>query len=355
MPLLDRRGRPTVRAGWAPRTSATLRPEPGCPRAAAALWIFQPLERFLHVQAASGIVLLIATAVALAWANSPWAASYERLWHTPVRLGVGSYVVERDLHFLDQRRADDDLLLRRRARDPARDPSRASSQPVLKRAVLPVAAALGGMLFPALIYLALNPSPPERSGWGVPMATDIAFAVGALALLGNRVPAALRVLLLALAIIDDIGAILVIAIFYSSSISVAGFGLVALGIAGVLALQRFGVRSPAVYARARRRHLGRPAERRRAPHHRGCPARPAHAGASWFGEEGFLAEARGRCRTSRRRATGGHDARELTGPLAAARAGAARGAAARREPGGHAASAGSPTGSCRSSRSPTRA
>ncbi|MDC0684567.1 Na+/H+ antiporter NhaA [Sorangium atrum] len=279
-----------------------------------ALWIFQPLERFLHVQAASGIVLIIATAVALAWANSPWAASYERLWRTPMRLGLGSYLVEHDLHFW----INDGLMaifffvvgleIRREIHQ--------GELSVLKRAVLPVAAALGGMLFPALIYLALNPSPPERSGWGVPMATDIAFAVGALALLGNRVPAALRVLLLALAIIDDIGAILVIAVFYSSSISVAGFGLVALGIAGVLALQRFGVRSPAVYVAPGVVTWAGLLSAGVHPTIAGVLLgllTPVHP---WFGEEGFLAEARRALQDFQERATGGHDARELTGPLA---------------------------------------
>jgi NhaA family Na+:H+ antiporter len=117
----------------------------------------------------------------------------------------------------------------------------------LKRAALPVAAALGGMVAPALIYLAFNFGTPAQRGWGVPMATDIAFAVGILTLLGPRVPAALRVLLLALAIIDDIGAILVIAVFYSSGIQVFGFAIAAAGIAGVFLLQRVGVRQPLVY------------------------------------------------------------------------------------------------------------
>jgi NhaA family Na+:H+ antiporter len=117
----------------------------------------------------------------------------------------------------------------------------------LRRAALPVVAALGGMLFPALIYLAFNRSPETQNGWGVPTATDIAFAVGVLALLGKRVPPALRVLLLALAIIDDIGAIIVIAIFYSSGVSGIGFLIAALGVLAVLLLQRFGVRNPLIY------------------------------------------------------------------------------------------------------------
>src|SRR6185312_9624923 len=102
----------------------------------------------------------------------------------------------------------------------------------VKRAALPAAAALGGMLVPAAIYFAVNRGTPAQGGWGVPMATDIAFAVGVLALLGKRVPAAVRVLLLALAIIDDIGAIIVIAVFYSAGFSWVGVAVAALGVAG---------------------------------------------------------------------------------------------------------------------------
>jgi NhaA family Na+:H+ antiporter len=116
-----------------------------------------------------------------------------------------------------------------------------------RRAALPAAAALGGMLAPAGLYLAFARAPELRSGWGVPMATDIAFAVGILTLLGKRVPAALRVLLLALAVIDDLGAIVVIALFYSSALIPSGFAIAGAGLLGVLALQRFGVRAKAAY------------------------------------------------------------------------------------------------------------
>jgi NhaA family Na+:H+ antiporter len=116
-----------------------------------------------------------------------------------------------------------------------------------RRAALPAAAALGGMLAPAGLYLAFASAPAAKSGWGVPMATDIAFAVGILTLLGSRVPAALRVLLLALAIIDDLGAIMVIAFFYSAGVTVSGLGVAALGFAGVFVMQRFGVRTKFAY------------------------------------------------------------------------------------------------------------
>ena len=117
----------------------------------------------------------------------------------------------------------------------------------VRRAALPLAAALGGMLVPALVFLALNFGRTSVRGWAVPMATDIAFAVGALALLGKRVAPALRILLLALAVIDDVGAILVIALFYSSELAALGFAVLGLGILVVIALQILGVRSPLAY------------------------------------------------------------------------------------------------------------
>lgn len=215
------------------------------PARQAARVLLLPLEMFLHIQAASGIVLLIAAVVALAWANSPWHASYEHLWHTPLTFGIGSFVWKQPLHFF----INDGLMvvfffvvgleIRREIS------CGELSEP--RRAALPAAAALGGMLIPAGIYLLLNAGSPAKEGWGVPMATDIAFAVGVLSLLGKRVPAALRVLLLALAIIDDIGAIIVIALFYSTSFAVKGLGLVALGMFFVFVFQGFGLRRPLLY------------------------------------------------------------------------------------------------------------
>ncbi|WP_437580718.1 Na+/H+ antiporter NhaA [Sorangium sp. So ce887] len=204
-----------------------------------------PIDRFMHVEAASGIVLLIASVIALAWANSPWGDAYEHLWHIPITIGAGSLVFTQPLHFW----INEGLMtifffvvgleIRREIHE--------GELSDLKRAALPVAAALGGMIAPALVYLSLNASPASRHGWGVPTATDIAFAVGVLALLGKRVPPALRVLLLALAIIDDIGAIIVIALFYSSGVAWSGLLIAGGGAASVLLLQRFGVRSPAAY------------------------------------------------------------------------------------------------------------
>ncbi|UQA58551.1 Na+/H+ antiporter NhaA [Polyangium aurulentum] len=205
----------------------------------------RPLERFLGIEAASGILLLVAAAVALVWANSPWAESYVHLWHTPLGVRVGAFTFERPLEWV----VNDGLMvifffvvgmeIRREIHH--------GELSEWRRAALPAAAALGGMLAPAGLYLIFAGAPATRSGWGVPMATDIAFAVGILTLLGKRVPAALRVLLLALAVIDDLGAIVVIALFYSSGVSSSGLLVAAAGFGGVLAMQRFGVRTKLAY------------------------------------------------------------------------------------------------------------
>lgn len=207
--------------------------------------IFAPVERFLAIEAASGITLMLAATVALLWANSPWRTSYADLWHIPVGFTFGSLAFERDLHFW----INDGLMtifffvvgleIRREIH--------AGELSEVRRAMLPVAAAAGGMVVPALIFLALNFGRTSASGWAVPMATDIAFAVGALALLGKRVAPALRILLLALAVIDDVGAILVIALVYSSELAALGFAVLALGILAVISLQILGVRSPLAY------------------------------------------------------------------------------------------------------------
>lgn len=228
-----------------PTGSKSHPPEAWAPAREAALALMRPIDRFLRVQAASGIVLLVATVVAMLWANSPWRAGYAALWHTPLTFGVGGAVFREDLHFW----INDGLMvifffvvgleIRREMHS--------GELSDLRRAALPVAAALGGMLAPALIYVSFNHAALTRHGWGVPMATDIAFAVGVLTLLGSRVPAALRVLLLALAVIDDIGAILVIALFYSSGVKLVGLAVAAAGIAVVVGLTRIGVRRTLAY------------------------------------------------------------------------------------------------------------
>lgn len=202
-------------------------------------------ERFLHIEASSGIVLLMAAAVALIWANSPFAHSYHALWHLPVSFGIGNFTVSQSLHFL----INDGLMtvfflvvgmeIRREIHEGALSN--------MRQAGLPIVAALGGVAVPALIYVALNTDPSRLRGWAVPTATDIAFAVGVLALLGRGIPSNVRVFLLALAIIDDVIAVLIIALFYSGGLDFSGFLVAAMGIIMVLGLHRMGVGSALAY------------------------------------------------------------------------------------------------------------
>ena len=190
--------------------------------------ILAPVERILAIEASSGIVLMIAAGLALGWANSPWRATYEGLWHILAGAGIGSFLFEHDLHFW----INDGVMtiffflvgleIRRELH--------AGELSEVRRATLPLAAALGGMLVPSVIYFVFNAGRSSAIGWAIPMATDIAFAVGALALLGKRVTPALRILLLALAVIDDVGAIVVIALFYSAELPSLGFAILGLGI-----------------------------------------------------------------------------------------------------------------------------
>lgn len=209
---------------------------------------FWPL-RFIDVEAASGIVLLAAAALALAWANSAWAPLYRSIWHLTVMPGpmqaLTRWLPGHDLHFW----VNDSLMtvfflvvgleIRREIHDGALSNPRV--------AVLPIIAALGGVLVPALIYMGVNAGTDAFRGWAVPTATDIAFAVGVLSLVGRGVPPALRMLLLTLAIIDDIAAILIIAFFYSSGVAVAGLLIIAAGVLIVFALQWLAVQSPLAY------------------------------------------------------------------------------------------------------------
>jgi len=214
------------------------------PRRPIDVWI-EPIERFLHVEAASGVVLLLCTLTALALANSPWSEPYLALWETPISFGLGTRIISHSL----QHWINDGLMAvfffviglevkREIVLGELRD---------ARRAALPIFAALGGMLVPALVYFALQPGGDAQRGWGIPMATDIAFVVGCLALLSTRVPSSLRVLLLSLAIADDIGAILVIAVGYTDSIDLRALGLGLAGLGAVWLASRMGVRSLLVY------------------------------------------------------------------------------------------------------------
>ncbi len=197
------------------------------------------LERFSHIEAVSGIVLLLAALTALVWANSPAADSYEHFWHTQVSLGFGDFRISQSLHFLvnDGLMTIFFLVVGAEIRQEIRDGALAS----MKLAILPLGAALGGVMVPAIIYIALNHGTAANAGWAVPTATDIAFAVGVLALLGKSIPSGVRILLLALAIIDDIVAILIIAVFFTESLNYNGLLIAVGGLALVLVLQRMGI------------------------------------------------------------------------------------------------------------------
>jgi len=205
-----------------------------------------PTQAFFHTEGPGGVLLLACSLAALGLANSPWAAPFSHLLEARLAIEVGPFPpVGGDLREL----INDGLMtvffyvagleIKRELLG-----GQLSSP---RRAALPVVAALGGMVVPALLYGACNAGRPGANGWGIPMATDIAFSVGVLILLGDRVPASIRVFLLALAIVDDIGAILVIAIFYSSAISWPALGAAAGVLAAIAAMNRGGVRSPIAY------------------------------------------------------------------------------------------------------------
>jgi NhaA family Na+:H+ antiporter len=183
----------------------------------SATRLARAFQEFFALEAAGGILLLVATAAALAWANSPWVASYHALWSTPVTLGAGGFALAKPLELWvnDGLMAVFFFVVGLEIKREVLVGELASP----KRAALPAVAALGGMLVPAAIYLAFNLDGPGGRGWAVPMATDIAFAIGVLALLGDRVPLSLKVFLTALAIVDDLGAVLVIALFYTAELS----------------------------------------------------------------------------------------------------------------------------------------
>ncbi|MGH9272747.1 MAG: Na+/H+ antiporter NhaA [Ilumatobacteraceae bacterium] len=214
-------------------------------RGSALARLARPIAQFLRIEASGGILLVAATLAALVWANSPWSAAYDQLWSTPVNVVVGSFRFEEDLLHV----VNDGLMAlfffvvgleikRELVVGELRD---------RRNLALPAMAALGGMAVPAAIYTVVNLGGPGSRGWGIPMATDIAFALGVVALLGSRVPSPLKVFLLTLAIVDDLGAILVIAVFYSSGIELTPL-LIAGGIVvAVVVLRSLRVASAPLY------------------------------------------------------------------------------------------------------------
>ena len=208
--------------------------------------LLRPIQRFVKAEASSGILLVICAVVALVWANSAWADSYHNLWQTKFTISVGSYVLSKSLilwindglmaifFFVVGLEIKREILVGE------------LSSPRL--AALPIAAAIGGMVLPAMLYLAFNVGQPGAVGWGIPVATDIAFALGIMSLLGKRVPLSLKVFLTAVAIVDDIGAILVITLFYTSKLSWMSLAVGAGFLIALFLSNRAGIYHPTIYA-----------------------------------------------------------------------------------------------------------
>jgi len=204
--------------------------------------LLKPIYEFLHQEASGGILLMICTFIALAWANLSWSASYHDLWHTHIAVKFSNLLnLDYSLHYwindglmaiffftvgLEIKR---ELLV-----------GELSS---MRKASLPIAGAIGGMVAPALFYIIFNSGGKGANGWGIPMATDIAFVVGIMALLGPRIPLTLKIFVLALAIADDIGAVLVIAIFYTAEISITALIIAGLVLVLLAVLNKLGTKS----------------------------------------------------------------------------------------------------------------
>lgn len=207
--------------------------------------ILTPLEEFIHRQTTSGVLLMLFAIVALVLANSGWAEAYHHFLETPFKLGAGEWMISMSIHhwindglmalffFVVGLELKRELLV--------------GELSDFKSAVLPIIAAAGGMILPALFYIVLNPSGHTFDGWGVPMATDIAFALGVLALLGNRVPHGLLTFLVALAIVDDLGAVLVIALFYTEQLNFSALIGVGFILLLLVTLNLGGIRKPLPY------------------------------------------------------------------------------------------------------------
>lgn len=209
-------------------------------------YLLNSFNDFFKMEAGGGIALMVCTIVALVWANSPWAASYHAVWQTKLTVGVGEWMLSKPailwindglmaiFFFVVGLEIKREILV--------------GGLSTPSQTVMPVAAAVGGMAVPAAIFFAFNAGTQSVGGWGIPMATDIAFALGIMTLAGSRVPIGVKIFLTAVAIVDDIGAILVIAIFYTSSINLTALavGVGVLGLMAVLNL-RWGIRHSVPY------------------------------------------------------------------------------------------------------------
>lgn len=200
-----------------------------------------PFEHFLHAQTTTGIVLMFMTVLALVLANTPLTETYTHFFHTKIDLHIDSWKLSYSIHhwindglmaiffFIIGLEIKREVLI-----------GELSS---IKVAILPILAAIGGMILPALIYLSINYQTIGANGWGIPMATDIAFAISALVLLGNRVSPALVTFLVALAIVDDLGAVIVIAVFYTDTINLSALSLAGISFLVLVSFNRFGIRA----------------------------------------------------------------------------------------------------------------
>jgi len=207
--------------------------------------ITEPASKFIHQEHTSGIVLFIAVLAAITWVNSPFAHSYHQLWDIKVSLGFGNHALNHPLHLW----INDGLMavfffvigleLKREFM--------AGELSTIKKASLPMVAALGGMIVPALIYFFINKGTASEHGWGIPMATDIAFALALLSIAGKHIPSSVKVFLSALAVADDLGAVLVIAIFYSSHIDFAPLTIGVCLLTILLIGNKLGIRSIIFY------------------------------------------------------------------------------------------------------------
>ena len=205
-----------------------------------------PFQRFFNTEAAGGLLLLVCAAAALAAANSPSAAAYERIWQIPIAIGTGSHSLSLTLHqwINDGLMALFFLLVGLEIKRELLAGELAS----LGQAILPISGAIGGMVVPALLYVAIAAAAgADLHGWGIPMATDIAFALGTLSLVAPAAPTGLKVFLTALAIVDDLGAVVVIALFYTQTIAWGALTIAAAVLAALFGLTALGVRRLAPY------------------------------------------------------------------------------------------------------------
>lgn len=209
-------------------------------------YLLSSFNSFFKMEAAGGIALMACTVAALVWANSPWAHTYDAIWQTKLTIGIGDWLLSKAailwindglmaiFFFVVGLEIKRELLV--------------GGLSTPSQTIMPVAAAVGGMVVPALIFFMFNTGASSIDGWGIPMATDIAFALGIMSLLGSRVPVGLKIFLTAVAIVDDIGAILVIAVFYTAELNLTALavGLVVLAMMAVLNF-RWHIRSSIPY------------------------------------------------------------------------------------------------------------